>query len=96
MSSDIFNLEKKGRLPVIPEGERMEIIQSLACVDRCFIEESMQLKREYILKYQASTLVMGEDWRGVFDNYKDICTVQYFERTDSISTTEIIERVLLR
>ena len=38
-------------------------------------------------------LVMGNDWEGKFDEFKDICQVHYFERTPSISTTSIIEIV---
>ena len=34
---------------------------------------------------------MGSDWRGKFDNLNDICKVDYFERTPSISTTQIID-----
>jgi hypothetical protein len=33
---------------------------------------------------------MGDDWK---DEFNDICRVEYFERTPSISTTEIIEGV---
>ncbi|MCW1550435.1 hypothetical protein OLS51_00965 [Campylobacter jejuni] len=55
----------------------------------------MELKRDYLLKYQANILVMGDDWKGKFDCFNDICDVIYFERTPSISTTEIIERIKL-
>lgn len=91
VSSDALNIEKKGRKPVYSEFERMQIIKSLRCVDEVFLEESLEKKREYILKYSADILVMGNDWEGRFDEFKDICKVHYFERTPSISTTSIIE-----
>jgi choline-phosphate cytidylyltransferase/glycerol-3-phosphate cytidylyltransferase len=60
-------------------------------VDEVFKEESLEQKREYILKYNADVLVMGDDWAGKFDEFKDVCEVIYLPRTPSISTTEIIE-----
>jgi glycerol-3-phosphate cytidylyltransferase-like family protein len=51
------------------------------------------LKPEYIQKYQADVLVMGDDWAGKFDGMKNLCDVLYLPRTPSISTTEIIEVV---
>lgn len=91
VSSDALNEEKKGRKPIYSEFERMQIIKSLRCVDDVFLEESLEKKREYIIKYEADILVMGNDWEGRFDEFKDICKVHYFERTPSISTTSIIE-----
>lgn len=91
VSSDALNEKKKGRKPVYSEFERMAIIRSLRCVDEVFLEESLERKREYILSNSADILVMGNDWEGKFDEFKDICNVRYFERTPSISTTSIIE-----
>ena len=93
VSSDALNFQKKQRNPVYSEFERMEIIRSLRFVDHVFLEESLDLKRQYILDNQADVLVMGDDWAGKFDEFKDICQVTYFERTPSISTTSIIEVV---
>ena len=52
------------------------------------VGESLEQKREYILKYKADILVMGNDWEGKFDEFKDICEVIYFPRTENISTTK--------
>lgn len=32
---------------------------------------------------------MGDDWKGKFDDLKDICEVVYLERTPEVSTTKI-------
>lgn len=37
---------------------------------------------------------MGNDWQGKFDDLKDICQVLYLTRTENVSTTEIIEKIL--
>lgn len=93
ISTDALNFSKKGRNPVYCEAERMEIIAALKCVDMVFKEESLELKADYIKKYNADILVMGNDWEGKFDKFNDICQVTYFERTPAISTTEVIEKI---
>lgn len=93
VSSDNLNFYKKGRKPVYSECERMEIIKSLRFVNEVFLEESLELKEDYIRQYKADLLVMGNDWEGKFDDLKSICEVVYLERTPSISTTEIIEKI---
>lgn len=93
VSTDKMNFDKKGRYPVYSEGERMTIIRALRFVDDVFPEESLALKRHYLMTYQADVLVMGDDWAGKFDEFTDICRVEYLPRTPSISTTEVIERI---
>lgn len=91
VSSDALTYSKKGRNPVYSEAQRIKMIQSLRAVDGVFIEESLEKKGEYIHQVKADILVMGDDWEGKFDEFKDICEVVYLPRTPSISTTEIIE-----
>ena len=70
MSADELNLRKKGREPVFSQAERMEIVAALKVVDEVFVEESLELKRDYIVKYGADVLVMGDDWAGRFDEFE--------------------------
>ena len=91
ISSDNLNIKKKDRSPIYSEKERMEIISSLGFVDEVFLEESLELKEEYIKNYNADILVMGDDWEGKFDNMP--CEVIYLQRTPSISTTALIEKI---
>jgi glycerol-3-phosphate cytidylyltransferase len=95
VSTDALNYSKKGRFPVYDQTERMTIIQALRCVDSVFPEESLELKRHYIEEYRADVLVMGDDWAGKFDEFSDICRVEYLPRTPSVSTTAIIEKIRL-
>lgn len=69
----------------------MKIINGLRYVNLCFYEESLEMKREYIKRFHADILVMGDDWKEKFDELADICEVIYLERTPSVSTTELIE-----
>ena len=93
VSSDDLNLSKKGRKPIYSEKDRKKIIKSLSCVDEVFSETSLEMKRQYINDFNADILIMGDDWKGKFDNHKDQCEVIYLPRTPSISTKEIIEVV---
>ena len=93
VSSDALNFSKKQRYPVYPESERIEIIQSIAGVNEVFREDSLELKGEYIKKYQADVLVMGDDWVGRFDEFKTLCEVIYLPRTEGISTTKLISDI---
>lgn len=95
ISSDELNFRKKGRSPVYTQEERMKIVSSLSFVSGVFLEESLELKREYLVKHNADALVMGCDWTGKFDEFKDICEVIYLPRTPDISTTDLIEKIKL-
>ena len=67
VSTDALNYSKKSKYPVFPEADRAAIVGALKVVDEVFLEESLELKGEYIKKYKADLLVMGEDWAGKFD-----------------------------
>ncbi|MBK5074432.1 adenylyltransferase/cytidyltransferase family protein [Budviciaceae bacterium CWB-B4] len=93
VSSDELNFKKKNRFPIYKQEDRLKIISSMKFVSEVFIEESLELKLEYIKHHKADVLVMGDDWLGRFDWVKPACEVVYLPRTPSISTTEIIEIV---
>ena len=93
VSTDKLNMEKKGCFPVYNQSEREEIIRALRCVNTVFLEETLELKGNYIESYGADILVMGDDWRGKFDEFSSICEVVYLPRTPAISTTEVIEKI---
>ena len=91
ISSDEFSFKKKNIYPVYNQEQRKKILESLKFVNKVFIEESFEKKRQYILENKADVFIMGNDWEGKFDEFKDICQVFYLPRTPSISTTEIVE-----
>ena len=74
----------------------MAIVRALAAVDDVFLEESLEGKRDYLTANGADVLVMGDDWEGKFDEFRDICDVVYLARTPAISTTAVIERISTR
>ncbi len=90
VSSDKLNYDKKKRNPVFKEEDRLEIIKNIKCVDEVFLEESLELKKDYIKKYNADIFIIGDDWKGKFDHINSVCKVLYLNRTENISTTNII------
>ena len=92
VSTDELNISKKSRAPVFDQVQRIEIIKALKCVDEVFFEESLSLKGSYIEEKRADILVMGDDWKGKFDEFKELCRVVYLSRTPAISSTEVIEK----
>ncbi len=93
VSSDALSLAKKGRPPICSEKHRMRIVGALKFVDRVFLERSLELKERYIRRYRADILVMGDDWKGRFDDLRSLCKVVYLPRTPAVSTTALIEKV---
>lgn len=89
VSTDQLNFNKKAVNPVYSQYDRAEIVNSVKYVDEVFFEESLELKGEYIKKFNADVLVMGNDWEGKFDEFKNLCEVVYLPRTENISTTSI-------
>lgn len=52
---------QNSKKPIIPLGERMDIIGSLRCVDVVIPQENMD-KVSYCKKLNASLLFVGDDW----------------------------------
>ena len=88
VSTDDFN-EVKGKKTLIPYEQRVEILSSIKYVDRIIPEKSWEQKIEDIKKYKVDLFVIGNDWEGEFDFLKEYCEVQYMERTQNISTTQL-------
>ena len=86
ISSDELN-KIKGKQSIISLEDRLEIVKSICYVDEVFVEEKLELKDDYIKKYNADILVMGDDWKDKFNWVS--CDVVYFERTPNISTTQL-------
>jgi choline-phosphate cytidylyltransferase len=94
VSSDSLNHSKKGIYPTYNENDRIEIVRSIRCVDNVFLEESLEKKREYLIRYGGDVLVMGDDWKGRFDEFSDIVEVVYLPRTALISTTAAKNKII--
>jgi glycerol-3-phosphate cytidylyltransferase len=86
LSTDEFNIEKNKNSRFNFE-HRKKWIESIKYVDLVIPEESWNQKVEDIRKYNVDIFVMGDDWKGKFDDLP--CKVIYLPRTENISSTEI-------
>ena len=88
LSTDEFN-QIKGKKAYHNYDERKVMLEALRTVDLVIPEESWIQKRHDILEYHVDVLVMGDDWKGHFDELSDVCEVIYLPRTEGISTSKI-------
>lgn len=93
LSTDEFN-KSKGKISEFSYQRRKQFLESLHYVDLVIPEENWSQKVNDIEKYGADFLVMGDDWKGKFDDLKSFCEVVYFPRTKGISTTAIKNIIL--
>ncbi|RKN45903.1 adenylyltransferase/cytidyltransferase family protein [Streptomyces hoynatensis] len=95
--SDEMALLAKGRPPVIPLVERLEIVRSIRYVDAAFVE-TVPDKLETWQQVRFDVLFKGDDWRGTPKGEKlerDFATVGvhlvYFPYTVHTSSTQLRE-----
>lgn len=86
LSTDAFN-EIKGKQSKFDYEIRKKWLESIKCVDQIIPETSWHLKVDDILINNVNLFIMGDDWRGRFDDLP--CEVRYLERTPNISSTDI-------
>ena len=85
----------KGKTPVIPFEDRIEIVRNLRCVDAVVAQEDMD-KLQMCKKLQASIMFVGDDWYKTdrWQEYeesfaKEGIKIVYFPYTKNVSSTQI-------
>ncbi len=63
VTSDELTVRLKGRRPVVPLEERLEIVRGLRCVDEAVVE-SAEDKLETWRQVGFDVIFKGDDWRG--------------------------------
>ncbi|MDF2870902.1 MAG: cytidyltransferase-related domain protein [Anaerocolumna sp.] len=99
VSTDELIFETKGKHPIIPLEERLEIIQSIKYVDEVIVQSSLDKVEAWnMLKYDI--LFSGDDWKNSerWMSYKEQLNkvnveIIYFSYTNKISTS-IIKKIL--
>ena len=94
VSTDEFNAGK-GKRSVVSYDDRAAIVGAIKGVDLVLPERSWDQKRADIVEHGVDLFVMGDDWAGKFDEFRDVCEVVYFDRTPAVSTTAVIEKIRL-
>ncbi|MBE6475776.1 MAG: glycerol-3-phosphate cytidylyltransferase [Actinomyces succiniciruminis] len=89
LSSDEFNAGK-GKKAYFSYDERRRMLEAIRYVDLVVPEYTWEQKVDDVKKYDIDIFVMGDDWKGKFDEQlAGLCEVVYLPRTPEISTTQI-------
>lgn len=88
VSTDEFN-KLKNKESFYSFKDRKKIVESIKYVDLVIPETCWEQKKNDIKKYNINTFVIGDDWKGKFDELKKYCQVIYLPRTPNISTNLI-------
>lgn len=99
VTTDQLCLERKKKLPVIRENDRIEIVRAIRYVDEAVFQEDMN-KRRAVEKFHASKVFVGSDWKGTpsWARYETEfaelgCRVVYLDYTQGISSTQLREHI---
>lgn len=88
LSTDEFN-SLKHKQSYHKYEERKLILEAIKYVDEVIPEEKWGQKTRDIITNEIDIFVMGDDWKGKFDELKEYCDVIYLPRTEGVSTTKI-------
>lgn len=88
VSTDEFNA-RKGKRSAVPFADRIELVRACRYVDLAIPETCWEQKADDIRRYGAQAFVMGDDWRGKFDDLKSLCEVVYLPRTEGVSSSDL-------
>ncbi len=69
--------------------ERIEAVKSTGLADKIIVEEYEGQKIDDVLRYNVDIFAIGSDWKGKFDYLNEYCTVEYLDRTEGISSSDI-------
>lgn len=99
VTTDELCLQRKNKLPIIPEADRIAIVEAIRYVDKVVPQRDMD-KRKAVEAYHADAVFVAPDWKGTpaWERYEQElaqlgCTVVYLDHTDGISSTILRERL---
>jgi glycerol-3-phosphate cytidylyltransferase len=95
VTTDELAYIRKNKHPVIPENERMEIVQAIRYVDKVIFQSDMN-KLKVVQEYHVDAVFVGSDWKNSQDwnRYEkefaeEGCDVVYLQHTDGVSSSSI-------
>lgn len=99
VTTDELCYQRKRKYPIIPEKDRMAIIEAIKHVDRVVPQTDMD-KIKPVIEYKADAVFVGSDWKGTaaWAEYEKQfaavgCEVVYLEHTEGISSTILREKL---
>lgn len=95
VNSDELTRTYKGKAPVIPEEERLQIVENIRSVDEAFICATLD-KSIALRKYGFDVIFIGDDWKGdprwektESEMAREGVDVVYLPYTRGVSSTEL-------
>ncbi len=93
VTSDELSLSRKGKTPIIPLIERLEIVKNISFVNKVVIQDDMDKLKAWET-HKFDKMFVGSDWKGT-DKWNQIdkdfaklgVKIVYFPYTDSTSST---------
>jgi glycerol-3-phosphate cytidylyltransferase len=99
VSTDALISKYKNMKPIICYGDRVTIIKELKCVNK-IIKQQTFFDIKQLKKYNISTIVLGDDWKGKVFPELDKCLKElhikmvYVPYTRRLSTSKIKEKII--
>lgn len=99
VTTDELCMARKKKMPIIPEAERVAIVESIRYVDKVVPQNDMD-KLRAVKQYGVDAVFVGSDWQGTpeWEQYEKEfasigCSVVYLDHTDGISSSILRERL---
>ncbi|MGG6491832.1 UNVERIFIED_CONTAM: adenylyltransferase/cytidyltransferase family protein [Bacteroidetes bacterium 56_B9] len=99
VTTDKLCYERKGKMPIINQFDRMRIVGAIRYVDQVVPQDNMD-KLSAVKKYHADAVFVGSDWKGTaaWNEYEREfnsigCEVVYLDHTDGISSTILRDKL---
>ena len=99
VTTDELCYSRKQKNPIIPQENRVAIVQAIRYVDQVVLQENMD-KVSAAKKVGCDVIFVGSDWKGTASwneyekNLAEIaCEVVYLDHTDGISSSILRERL---
>lgn len=99
VTTDALCQSRKGKSPIIPETDRVAIVEAIRYVDKVVLQSDMD-KLAAVREHGVDAVFVGSDWQGTpaWQEYErqfaaEGCTVVYLDHTDGISSTVLRERM---
>ena len=93
VSTDELIEKEKGKCPVIPFEERLNVVKAIKYVDEV-IPQVDKNKQRVVDEYKIDAISVGDDWKGRFP--ETTCHVEYFPYTASVSSTILKDTLKLQ
>lgn len=92
VTTDDYAEVRKGRRPVVPFGQRCELVAALRAVDYVSGQWEQMTKTHAVERYNPDAIFVGDDWTpATFDGEGLGVPVVYLPYTRDVSSTKIRE-----